>query len=90
MKTHLRKKKLKSGKTSLYIEFYKGHKTTNEGKIKHIREFEYLEFYLITNPNTASERKKNKEQLELAQKILAIRKAEVYRGKLNVSLLGRL
>lgn len=84
MKIHLRKKKLKSGKTSLYIEFYKGHKTTTEGKIKHIREFEYLELYLITNPNTASERKKNKEQLELAQKILAIRKAEVYQGKYKI------
>ena len=44
MKVHLRKKKLKSGKTSLYIEYYKGHKTTAEGKIKHLREFEYLGF----------------------------------------------
>ncbi|GMN12057.1 site-specific integrase [Croceitalea sp. MTPC9] len=84
MKIHLRKKKLKSGKTSLYIEYYKGHKTTPEGKIKHIREFEYLELYLVTNPKTTDERKKNKEQLELAEQILAIRKAEIYQGKYKI------
>ena len=84
MKIHLRKKKLKSGKTSLYIEYYKGHKTTPKGKIKHIRDFEYLELYLTTHPENASERKKNKEQLELAEQILVIRKAEVYQGKYRI------
>ncbi|WP_282043456.1 hypothetical protein [Winogradskyella flava] len=62
MKIHLRNKKLKSGKTSLYIEYYKGHKTTSEGKIKHIREFEYLELYLTTNPNTSNERRNNTQR----------------------------
>ncbi|UNY97766.1 site-specific integrase [Zhouia spongiae] len=81
MKIHLRKKKLKSGKTSLYIEFYKGHKTDANGKTKLIRKFEYLNLYIVTNPKTAKDRKKNKEQLELAEQILAIRKAEVYQGK---------
>lgn len=65
MKIHLRKKKLKSGKTSLYIEYYKGHRTTAEGKIKHIRDFEYLELYLVTNPKTFNEKKKNKAQLQV-------------------------
>lgn len=84
MKVHLRKKKLKSGKTSLYIEYYKGSKTSKEGKVRHIREFEYLDLYLITNPETANERKINKEQLEVAEKILAIRKAEIYQGKYKI------
>lgn len=84
MKVHLRKKKLKSGKTSLYLEFYRGYETDQDGKIKHQREFEYLELYLITSPRTAAEKKKNKEQLALAEKILAIRKAEVYQGKYDI------
>ncbi|MBP2833809.1 site-specific integrase [Aquimarina sp. U1-2] len=84
MKLHLRKKRLKSGKTSLYIEYYKGHKLDAKGKTKHIRDFEYLELYLITDPKTASEKKKNKEQLQLAEQILAIRKAEVYQGKYKI------
>lgn len=84
MKIHLKKKKLKSGKTSLYIEYYKGHKTTSENKVKHFREFEYLDLYLISNPETVQDKRANKEQLELAKKILAIRKAEVYQGKFKI------
>ncbi len=84
MKIHLRKKKLKSGKTSLYLEFYKGHTTTPKGKSKILRDFEYLELYLTTYPETAAEKKKNKENLELAEQILTIRKAEVYQGKYNI------
>ena len=84
MKIHLRKKKLKSGKTSLYIEYYKGHTTTPEGKSKILRDFEYLELYLTTEPKAAAEKKKNKENLELANQILAIRKAEIYQGTYNI------
>ena len=84
MKIHLRKKKLKSGKKSLYIEYYKGHKSTSKNKIKHFREFEYLDLYLINDPQTAQDKRTNKEQLELAKKILAIRKAEVYQGKFKI------
>lgn len=35
------------------------------------------------NPKSAAEKKKNQEQLELAEQILAIRKAEVYQGRYN-------
>ena len=87
MKIHLKKKKLKSGKTSLYIEYYKGHKSTSENKVKHFREFEYLDLYLINDPATAQDKRTNKEQLELAKKILAIRKAEVYQGKFKIRLI---
>ncbi|XHP75272.1 hypothetical protein KCTC52924_03038 [Arenibacter antarcticus] len=70
--------------TSLYIEHYKGHTTTPQGKSKILRDFEYLELYLTTDPKTDSEIKKNKETLELAEQILTIRKAEVYQGKYNL------
>jgi len=70
--------------SSLYIEYYKGHTTTLEGKSKILRDFEYLELYLTTDPKTTAEKKKNQEQLELAEQILAIRKAEVYQGKYNI------
>lgn len=84
IKAHLRKKKLKTGKQSLYIEYYKGTQTLANGKIKHLREYEYLQLYLIQNPKSADEKKKNNEQLELAKQILAIRQAEIYQGKFKI------
>ena len=84
MKVHLRKKRLKTGKLSLYIEFYKGSQTLKTGKIKHLRDYEYLQLYLIENPKSTAEKRKNQEQLELAEQILAIRKAEVYQGRYNI------
>ena len=57
MKIHLRKKKLKSGKISLYLEYYKGNSKTPDGKRKILRDFEYLDLYLFPNPETLEERK---------------------------------
>ena len=71
----------KTGKLSLYLEFYKGIQTLSNGKIRHLRYYEYLQLYLKQNPWSAAEKKKNQEQLELAEQILAIRRAEVYQGK---------
>ena len=84
IKVHLRKKKLRTGKLSLYIEYYKGIQTLDSGKIKHLRDYEYLQLYLVANPKSAIEKKNNKEQLQLAEQILAIRKAEVYQGKYRI------
>ncbi|WP_437372203.1 phage integrase SAM-like domain-containing protein [Maribacter litoralis] len=84
MKIHLRKKKLKSGKISLYLEYYKGNSKTPDGKRKILRDFEYLDLYLFPNPETPEEKKKNKENLELADQIFTIRKAELYQGKYNI------
>lgn len=84
MKAHLRKKKLKSGMTSLYIEYYKGHTITLNGKSKILRDFEYLELYLTTEPKTVEEKRKNKENLELAEQIITIRKAEIYQGRYKI------
>ena len=80
MKIILRKKKLKNNKESLYLEFYKGSVITPEGKRKFLRTFEYLELYL----DESSSKQKNKETLELAESILAIRKAEHIQGKYQI------
>ena len=81
MKISLKKKKLKTGKYSLYIEYYKGSTKKEDGTQKHLREFEYLKLYLIISPANQQQRQENKETLLLAEKILSIRKAEYFQGK---------
>jgi integrase len=80
----LKERKLKSGNVSLFIEYYKGSKTNNDGKRRHIRDREYLKMFLIQNPKNAGEKKKNKETLALAEKILAIKQAEYYQGRFDI------
>ncbi|MEL0649888.1 site-specific integrase [Algibacter sp. TI.3.09] len=84
MKITLKKRKLASGKISLSIEYYKGSETTPEGKRRHIRENENLKLFLYGDPTNPGEKKKNKETLVLAKKILAIREAEFYQGRFNL------
>jgi len=84
MKITLKEKKLKSGMISLYIEYYKGTSVNAEGKRTHLRDFEYLKLYQHENPKTASEKKNNKENLELAESILAVRKADFVQGKFGL------
>ena len=87
MKISLKQKKLNSGKISLYLEYYKGSKIDDNGKEIHNREFEYLGKeigYLLSNPLNAIEKKNNKEILELAENILAIRKTEFLQGKFGI------
>lgn len=64
IKVHLRKQKLRTGKQSLYIEFYKGIQTLPNGKIKHLRDYEFLQLYIVENPKTKAEKGKIQEQLE--------------------------
>lgn len=84
MKISLKKKKLKSGKLSLYLEFYKGSYIDSNGVKKHNRDFEYLKLYISKNPKTAEEKKRDKETLELANQILAIRQADHIQGKFDI------
>ncbi len=84
MKIKLKKKKLKTGKYSLYIEYYKGFIQDDKGKIEHNREFEYLKEYLIIEPKTAKERQENAEVLLRAEQVLSIRKAEYAQGKYGI------
>lgn len=85
----LKERKLKSGKISLFIEYYKGSETNEDGKRRHIREKEYLKMFLYANPKNAGEKKKNKETLTLAQKILAIKQAEYYQGRFDIKNTGK-
>lgn len=80
----LKERKLKSGKISLFIEYYKGSETDEDGKRRHIRDREYLKMFLHSDPKTAGEKKKNKETLALANKILAIKQAEYYQGRFDI------
>ncbi|MFV0591488.1 MAG: tyrosine-type recombinase/integrase [Draconibacterium sp.] len=76
MKISIRKRKLKDGRTSLFLEYYKGYSKGSDGKIKHNREFENLELYLFNNPKNAKQKSGNKEALILAEKILIQRQAD--------------
>ncbi|HFK5583474.1 recombinase [Elizabethkingia anophelis] len=84
MKITLKRKNLKDGQISLYIEYYKGSTIDLNGKRIHLREFEYLKLYLNAEPKNAKEKKDNKETLELAENILAIRKTNYIQGKFDI------
>ena len=84
MKIKLQQKKLKNGKSSLYLEFYNGYKKNKNGVISHQRTFEYLQLYLFENPQNSDEKRKNKEALQMADNIFTIRKADIIKGKYNI------
>ncbi len=84
MKISLIQRKLKDGRISLSIEFYRGSEITDDGKRKHLRNFENLDTYLIIDPKTAKEKKENKEALEFAENVIAIRKAEYAQGRFEL------
>lgn len=82
MKISLNKRKLKDGRVSLSIEYYRGSEINAEGKRRHLRSFENLDTYLFDNPKNATEKKLNKQGLEFAENMLSIRKAEYVQGNL--------
>ncbi|PRQ78353.1 recombinase [Elizabethkingia anophelis] len=90
MKITLKRKNLKDGQISLYIEYYKGSTIDINGKRIHLREFEYLKLYLNAEPKNAKEKKENKETLELAENILAIRKTNYIQGKFDIKSTTKL
>ena len=81
MKITLKSKRLKNNKLSLFIEFYNGYTIDKDGVKKHRRKFEYLKLYVSEHPESNDEKRKDKETWELAENILAIRKAEYIQGK---------
>jgi integrase len=81
MKVHLRKRKqTKDGSISLFLEIYKGTTTTAQGKVKNMRDYEYLNLYLIDKPKTPIERQDNKDTLKLAESIKSKRELEIKNG----------
>ena len=74
MEIKIRQKPQRStGKTSLVLEYYYGYTRDDEGRIKHRRKFETLEYYLYTDPKNKLERDHNKVNLEMAEKVKAKR-----------------
>lgn len=81
MKIFLRQRKqTKKGTISLYLEIYKGTAKGIDGKVKPIREYEYLNLYLIDKPTTSTDKLKNKETKNLAESIKAKRELEIKNG----------
>jgi len=81
MKVHLRQRKqTKDGSISLYLEIYKGSTTNQDGKVKILRDYEYLNIYLIDKPKTPTEKQQNKDNLQLAESIKAKRQLEIKNG----------
>ncbi|MBK8622688.1 MAG: site-specific integrase [Saprospiraceae bacterium] len=81
MKVHLRQRQqTKKGNISLFLEIYKGTTITSDGKVKNLRDYEYLNLYLIDKPITPIERQQNKDILKLAESIKAKRELEIKNG----------
>ena len=71
----LRKKVLKNGKLSLYLDFhYKGK-----------RNYEFLKIYITKEPITKAERDSNKANLAIAQQIRNLREQEIFSGLYGVN-----
>ena len=82
MKVHLRKRKqTKNGKISLYLEYYKGTATNSDGKVKPVREYEYLDLYLVDKPKSQTDKDSNQKTLNLAESIRAKRLIEIQNGQ---------
>lgn len=62
-----------TGKTSLSLEYYLGYTKDENGKIKHKRKFETLEYFLYTHPKTTVEKDHNKTNLQMAEAVKAKR-----------------
>lgn len=81
MKVHLRQRKqTKDGSISLFLEIYKGTTNTPDGKVKNLRDYEYLNLYLIDKPKTPIDKQQNKDNLQLAESIKAKRELEIKNG----------
>jgi len=81
MKVHLRKRQhSKSGSISLYLEIYKGTTTTPEGKVVGLRDYEYLNLYLVDKARNPLDKQHNKDTLKLAESIRAKRELEIKNG----------
>ena len=82
MKVFLRERKQSNkGNVSLYLELYKGTTKTTDGKVKPIREYEYLNLYLIDKPTNPIDKQQNKDNKALANNIRAKRELEIKEGK---------
>jgi len=78
-------RKTKDGMISLYLEIYKGTTKLPDGSIKVLRDYEYLNLYLVEKPVTPFDRESNKENLKLANNIRAKRELEIKNNQYGFS-----
>ena len=65
----------------MYLEIYKGRSILPDGKIKYVRDYEFLNLYLIDKPRTEIERNYNKETYQLANTIRLEKLLEIQTGR---------
>lgn len=81
MKVSLKQRtSIKIGKISLYLEIYKGYDKLPNGKIKHHRDYDYLDYFLYSKPKNQIEKQHNKENLKAAEAVKAQRILEIQNG----------
>jgi integrase len=82
MKIKVIEKAIKGGKKNLYLEYYLGYSIDGDGKKKLHRKFEKLdELFIYANPKNSYEKTINKQNLDTAEKIKAIKIADNVKGK---------
>ena len=82
MNVKLRQRKQgKTGSISLYLEIYKGTTKKPDGSIKVLRDYEYLNLYLVEKPKNPFDKESNVENLKLAKTIRAKRELEIKNGE---------
>ena len=81
MNVVLRKRESKkTDRITLYLDIYKGSSKDSSGKVKSKREYEYLNYYLISSPKTPTEKQHNKDSLKGAEAVRAKRLLEIQNG----------
>lgn len=80
----------KTGRITLYLEIYKGYEKLPNGKIKHHRDYEYLDYFLYDKPKNPAEKQHNKENLKSAEAVKAQRLLEIQNGKYGFGNVHRL
>ncbi len=80
----------KTDKINLYLEIYKGYNKDENGKIKHNRDYQYLEYFLYSNPKNPIQKQHNKENLKAAEAVKAQKILEVQNGTYNFNNLHKL
>lgn len=86
MTVTLRKRKQgKNGKISLYLDIYKGKTISSTGKTEYIREYEYLDLFILDKPKTEADKLQNQKTLSLAKKTQNKRMLEYNTARLGLT-----
>lgn len=80
----------KTDRITLYLEIYKGYTKGPDNKLKHHRDYEYLDYYLHANAKTPLQKQHNKEHLKSAEAVKAQRVLEIQNGNYGFANVHRL